>query len=363
MEQQQENINEEQQPVKPIITEQPVITISPEKLEINDLQKATKKALIMDDITFTIHSGEIFALVGAPLSCKTLLSKVVVNLIKKTRGEVLVSGTPNKKTQVIARKVGISLEQQNFYPSLTAYKTLLQYARMHRYPVSNARIINTLNLVDLKKTMHYTIDRLSPSSIARLRIAVAIYGRPEIVILDDPFKNLTDIEAHKLRVVIKTIASVKNTAFLLTSQNVSAVEDICDTIGIIDDGFMIAIKSYNQFVRDDTPYTKIRVMTTTPNYAAKIIEENTKLKTFLCGEWVVVDTVPANAQKIADILYASDIKVLAMQRVNRSLSEQFYDIISSRKNKRDALERVDTEEKEAMLRKAAAAADAAGDAI
>lgn len=328
----------EQQIIRPINKDDKIImTESPQKLEIQNLQKSTKKALVMDEINLTVHAGEVFALVGGPSSCKTLLSKVIVNLVKKTKGEVLVGGVPNKKARVAAKKVGASLEQQNFYPALTPYKTLLQYAQLNHYPVSHARISNTLNLVDLKKTMHLTLDRLNPSSIARLKIAVAIYARPEIVILDNPFKDLSDSEAYKIRVVIKTIAEIKKAAIFLTAQQIADVEEICDTIGIIDDGFIVTIKSYNQFIRDDAPYSRIRVMTGTPNYTAKIIEEKTKIKTYLCGEWVVVDAKLDQAQRIADILMANGIQVLSMQRVNRSLSEQYFEIISSRRRKWNAL--------------------------
>jgi len=313
------------------------ITSASQKLEIQDLQKATKKALVMDDINITVHAGEIFALVGNSASGKTLLSKLVVNLVKKTKGEVLIAGIPNKRTRITAKKVGASLEQQNFYTKFTPYKTLLQYAQLNLYPVSSARINNTLNLVDLKKMKNVTLDRLSQSSITRLKIAVALYARPEIVILDDPFRNLSDVEAHRVRVVIKTIAATKNTAVLLTTQDIRNVEGICDTIGVIDDGFMVTIKSYNQFVRDDSPHSRLRVMTTMPHYTAKTIEEKLNVRTFMCGEWVVVDTKPSNAQRLCDVLVAADIKVLSMQRVNRSLSEQFREIVSSKSRRRAAV--------------------------
>ena len=296
------------------------------KLKIEDLQKSTKTALLMDEINIAVHAGEIFALVGGPESCKTLLSKIVVKLVKKTKGEVRLDG-----------KFGASLHQQNFYKNLTAYKTIEQYAKLQKHPVSRSRIVNVLSLVDLKKVMHQTLDRFDAGAIARLRIAIAIFTSPKILILDDPFRNMTREQAHKIRVIIKTIAEVKGTAVFITTQNAADVEEICDTIGIIDDGFIVTIKSYNQFIRDDAPYETMRVQTPTPNYTAQIIEETLKYNTHLCGEWVVVDTPPTNAQAIADALTARGVKVLSVQRVNRSLSEQFYEVISSRRNRRAAL--------------------------
>ena len=286
----------------------------------------------MDEVSITVHEGEIFALVGGPQSCKTLLSKIVVNLVKKTKGEVVVDGKPGTNHKRTFKKIGASLEQQKFYPHKTAFKTLEQHAIVHRHAVTRASIINTLNLVDLKKTMHNTLNRLDESAIARLKIALAIYSRPEILILDDPFRSLSDDDAARIRTVIKTIADTKKTAVLITAQSIADVEEICDTIGIIDDGMMVTVKSYNQFFRDDATNERIRVHTPTPNYTAQVIEKELGFETYLCGEWVVIETLPVGAQIIADTLLGKDIKILSMQRVNRSLQEQFYEIITAHRN-------------------------------
>ena len=303
------------------------------KLEIKNLKKATSSALVMDDINLTVHEGEIFALVGSPESCKTLISKIVVNLVKKSGGEILVDGTTHSKHNRNARKIGASIQQQNFYPSQTAYKTLVQHAQLNKYPVNHAKVTNTLNLVDLKKTMHNTLNRLNLSSLSRLKIAVALYEQPEILVLDEPFKNLTPDEAHKIRTIIKTIADTKKSAVFITAANITDVEQICDTVGIIDDGLMVTVKSYNQFIRDDAPYETVRVMTQVPNYTAKVIEEDMNCATHLCGEWVVIDTKPMNAQAVADTLARHDIKLLSIQRVNRSLQEMYYEIMSARRKR------------------------------
>jgi ABC-2 type transport system ATP-binding protein len=304
-----------------------------QKLEIKSVQKATKTALVMDGVDITVHEGEIFALVGGPKSCKTLLSKIVVNLVSKTQGEVLVDGTSIKKPKVTAKKIGASLEQQKFYPHKTVFKTIEQHALIHGHlDIEHAHIVNTLNLVDLKKNMHQTLGKLDESDIARLKIALAIYSQPDIIILDDPFRKLTETQARTIRMVIKTIADYKKTAVFITAQKIEDIEDIADTIGIIDDGMMVMVKSYNQFIRDDAPYEKVRVHTLAPNFAAKTIEKDLGFETFLCGEWVVIETLPENAQKIADVLLSKDIKILSMQKVNRSLQEQYYEIIIARRN-------------------------------
>jgi len=304
------------------------------KLEIRNLQKSTKTALVMDEINITVHAGEIFALVGGPASCKTLLSKIVVNLVKKTHGDVLVDGVKNQKFKLSAKKIGVSLEQQKFYPDQTPYKLLEQYAFLNKRILSHKRVVNALNLVGLKDVMHNTLDRFDASAIARLKVALAVYGDPEVLILDDPFRNLSDDEGNRVRTILKTIAEEKQTAVFVTAKNVTDIQEICDTVGIIDDGFLVTVKSYNQFIRDDAPYETMRVQTPTPNYASKVIEEALQYKTHLCGEWVVVEAKPANAQRVADVLTARDIKILSVQRINRSLSEQFYEVISARRSRR-----------------------------
>ena len=295
-------------------------SLNNQKIIIDNVKKETRQALVMDEVSITVHKGEIFALMGCAGSGKSLLSKIILKLVKKSKGKAAVVGS-----------FGAVVQQQNFYPEKSGYATLQYYALVNIIPIKRNRIVNTLNLLGLKNIMYNPIESYDSSQLARLKIAVALVSKPEVLILDDPFMNLSDNEAREVRFILKSLANEEEVAILITTDDLKHVEEICDTIGVIDDGMMISIKSYNEMIADDAAYTKISISTPTPNYAAKVIEENLKFQAYLCGAMVVVNTPSGNAQMIADELLEEGIQILRMQRVNRSLQEQYYDIMQMRR--------------------------------
>ena len=295
-------------------------TLITEKLVINDIKKETRQSLVMDEVTIKVHKGEIYALVGKAGSGKTLLSKIILKLVRKTDGKATVVGS-----------FGTVVQQQNFYPEKSGFATLQYYALVNIKAISRNRIANTMNLLGLKSVMHRAIETYSASQLARLKIAVSLVSRPEVLILDEPFLHLSDAEAREVRFVLKSLADKEQVAIFITTEDLANVEEICDTVGIIDDGMMITTKSYNELIANDAPYTKISISTPTPNYAAKLIEENLNFQAYLCGSMVIVNTPSSNAQQIADELLAGGIEILQMQRVNRSLQEQYFEIVNARR--------------------------------
>jgi ABC-2 type transport system ATP-binding protein len=303
------------------------------RLYIKDLSKETAKRAILDDVSLGVHEGEIFALIGHYNSGKSLLNKMIVGVSHRTSGDVLVEGINNNslKRWKSIRKVGAVIDQQAFDKRTTGYKAVRNSIAINVQSVGRARIVNIMNLLGIKRVMNHTINRYNKSQIQRLKIAIALVTKPDILVLDEPFKNLTAEEATNVRVVLKSLASNDKTAILIATRRIVDVDEICDTIGVIDDGMMVHIKSYDEMIRGDAAHTKVRVMTKVPNLTAKLIEETLKVSTHLSGSDVIVHTPPSEAERIAALLNFHEIPILGMKRENRSLQEIFCDVAIRRR--------------------------------
>jgi ABC-2 type transport system ATP-binding protein len=287
-------------------------------LKTSNVEKIHNKKMLMADISINLHKGEIFALVGERQSGKTLLAKILVNVSRKTHGQIkLHSG----------KFIAVALDGQQFLPTETVLSTIKDYCKINSRTFNPKRAKNILSLVGLNWKITTPICCLTEPEITRLKIALPIIARADIIILDEPAVKLTDDENKELGVMLKTLAEKRNAAVLVTAQTLDKVEQYCDTIGIIDDGMIVAIKSYNEMIAGDSENAKILIKTLHPNYAAQTIERELGYQTKLVGEDVLVYATPDNAQRIVEMLKQKNIEIITVIQVNRSLQEIYYDMV------------------------------------
>jgi len=287
-----------------------------EQIVIHNLQKRTKD-FYLHDITMKVHEGEIMAVVGVQGSGKTLLTKILQKLAFNEGGYYDIN----------SKSVGTVIPDQMFYPGRTCFQTLKMYAKLNKRYATRKTINNTLNIVGLRRRKNTKIKNLTPNRYARLKIAVAIAARPKILILDAPFSYMGEVEARHVRVILKTLADKFGTAIFLTGVNFFGIEEIFDTVSIIDGGSLVCIKSYNELVKKNDHLSKICITTPYPNALAKYVSENLGLTANLFGEnQVVINTHPDKAQKLYDKLLENKIAVDGITRVNKSIEDLFQEL-------------------------------------
>jgi len=290
------------------------------KVVVDNLSKKIKNFWI-DGVNFKVHSGEIFAIVGTEDSGKELLVKTMQRLGFLTAGKVDV----NRKD------TGTLVGDQNFYPNQSIWSTVKMMAKLYDKDVTRTQMKNTLNLLGLYKKRKAKIKTLSHNRITRLKIACAIIGNPGILILDRPFMNLDEYEARIVRVALKTLADKFDTAVILTAPDFCGIEEIFDTVAIIDAGEIVLVESYNNLARSVAKFSKTCVTTEAPHLAATKIKEKFQYVTHIHGtNDVVVDTHPDNAQAIFEYLKEENIPVDYVTRVNKSIADLFYALKNQR---------------------------------
>lgn len=202
----------------------------------------------LDQVSFDIHRGEVFGLLGPNRAGKTTLAKILLTLCRPTSGEIDRLGAPISERSTLAR-VGYVHENPAFPRYLTAESTLSYYGALSGASAIaiEARIPVLLERVGLADRSLDPIACFSKGMIARLNLAQALINEPELLVLDEPGEGL-DLAGRKLlREIIVDFRSRGKTVLLISHQ-LGDVEALCDRIAVLIDGKIAAIGPIADFV-------------------------------------------------------------------------------------------------------------------
>jgi len=205
-------------------------------IEVRDLEKSYAGFPALKRISFTIPEGEVTGFLGPNGAGKTTTLRMLMGLIAPTSGAAIVVGHPPGSPRGLAR-IGALVENPAFYPYLSGRDNLSVIALYAGVP--GAHIDDALNEVGLLPRAH---DRYSTYSLGmkqRLGVAAALIKEPELLILDEPTNGLDPQGMVEMRDLIRDLGSADRTV-LLSSHLMNEVQQLCDRIGVIQSGRLIA---------------------------------------------------------------------------------------------------------------------------
>lgn len=211
-------------------------------IEIVNLSKVFKdfwgrpKAKAVNEISFTVHRGEVFGLLGPNGSGKSTTIKMILGLLYPTGGGIRVCGSMPTDFRV-KRKIGYLPEESYMYNYLTAEEILMYFGSFFNLSKEECyrRTQQLLEMVGLKHAAHRRVGEYSKGMLRRIGLAQALINDPELVILDEPTAGLDPIGCHEIKEIIKVLAKRGKTV-VLCSHLLSDVEDVCDKAVIMYGG-------------------------------------------------------------------------------------------------------------------------------
>lgn len=211
-------------------------------IQVKNLKKQYKEAVVLDVQSLDIPSSECFGLVGNNGAGKTTLFRIMLDLVRATTGTVTIEGEDVSKSEDWKKRTGAYLDEHMLLAYLTAdeyFKTLMKI-----YGMSEADLKNHLDkftelfndeIVGKKK---YIRD-LSKGNLKKVGIAAALMGNPNVVYLDEPFENLDPSSQIRLKKLILSEKENSNITFLISSHDLNHVTEICDRIVLLEKGKII----------------------------------------------------------------------------------------------------------------------------
>jgi ABC-type multidrug transport system ATPase subunit len=206
-------------------------------IETRNLTKRYGSRIIaVDSLSLTVRRGEVYGFLGPNGAGKTTTLRMLLGLIRPTSGTASVLGRPPGDPESLAR-IGALIESPAFYPHLSGWRNLCVIARYAGVP--KERIEGALEAVELTDRASDKFRTYSQGMKQRLGVAAALLKDPELLILDEPTNGLDPAGMADMRALIRRLGSGDRTV-LLSSHLLGEVEQICDRVGVIRNGKLVA---------------------------------------------------------------------------------------------------------------------------
>jgi ABC-2 type transport system ATP-binding protein len=302
---------------------------------VQNLTKAFGDFVAVDNITFTVQKGEIFGLLGPNGAGKSTVIRMLSTLTRPTSGTATIGGYSIVKQDNEVRKlIGIVSEKMIMYNRLTAQENLRFFGSLFGMPKEtlSARMDELLELVQLTKWAKSQVGTFSTGMRQRMNIIRALLNMPQVLFLDEPTLGLDPQSTVEIREFIRRLNQEHDTTVLITTHMMSEADMLCDHIGIIDHGKIVAndtptnLKS--QIAGADTTILSMELANLTPDLLATV-------RSLVCVETVSQENashlkIHAHGENafdsIIDTIRAKKGNIVSMQHVQPTLEDVFLHI-------------------------------------
>jgi ABC-2 type transport system ATP-binding protein len=220
-----------------------------------DVERLTKRygdLLAVNDISFHVRTGEVFAFLGPNGAGKTTTVEIIETIRPPTSGNVRLLGmdVTTRKRDIVSR-IGVLPQGFSSFDRITVRETIQYYARL--FGRRNTDIDGLIELANLKDKNNEQFRNLSGGLKQRLGIAIALVNDPEVVFLDEPTTGLDPRARREVWDVLLSLKKNGKTVFL-TTHYMEEAELLADTVAIISKGTIIAMGSPSELIESNANY-------------------------------------------------------------------------------------------------------------
>jgi ABC-2 type transport system ATP-binding protein len=217
-------------------------------IETSNLVKKYGDKLAVDDVSFQVQAGEIFGFLGPNGAGKTTTIKMIVGLLRPSAGVVKVAGFDVVNRPVQAKAAcGYVPDEPNLYAKLTGRELLRFVGDLYGLDPAQAarRSEELLRLFGLSEAADDTTDSYSHGMQQKTSLAAALVHDPKVLILDEPTVGLDPKSARLIKDLLRQLAE-RGAAVMLSTHILEIAQNMCDRIGIIDKGRLIAVGTMDE---------------------------------------------------------------------------------------------------------------------
>ncbi len=295
-------------------------------MQLQNLKKTIGNKEIIKGLSFDIRPGEVFGFLGPNGAGKTTTIRMMVGLMGITEGDVLIQGKSIKSDfKQAIRNVGGIVENPEMYPFMSGWKNLQHYARMIP-EIQEERIQEVVSLVGLDKAIKEKVGRYSLGMRQRLGIAQALLHRPTILILDEPTNGLDPSGIREIRKYIRRLAEEENVAVIVSSHLLSEIELMCDRIGIIKNGELIAIETMKDTMQD-SKVKDVLIEVTPVEQAEAFLKEQLEIPVKVEDNMIAISTEKSEIPGVVKKLVSNEFQVFGVYVQKSTLEDKFLDLI------------------------------------
>ncbi|MFD1684747.1 ABC transporter ATP-binding protein [Halobellus litoreus] len=212
-------------------------------IETRSLSKRFGSLHAVRDLDLTVESGEVFGFLGPNGAGKSTTINILLDFVRRSSGDVNVLGyDPERNPQAVRQRIGVLSEGTGFYPRDTARDHVAFAIEMERAGDDPDAVLERVGIADAADR---AVGGFSKGMRKRLGLAIALVGDPEILVLDEPLGGLDPEGAQRLREIIRAERD-RGAAVFFSSHIMDQVEAICDRVGILHDGELVAVDTVDR---------------------------------------------------------------------------------------------------------------------
>ncbi|HEY9473483.1 MAG TPA: ATP-binding cassette domain-containing protein [Mycobacteriales bacterium] len=237
-------------------------------LEFDAVHKRYGGTVALDSVSFAVRPGQMFGFVGANGAGKTTTMRIAMGVLAADSGEVRWQGGP--VSFEMRRRFGYMPEERGLYPKMRVGEQLVYLARLHGLTGPDARRaadrwVERLGVADRRDD---AVEKLSLGNQQRVQLAAALVHDPEVLILDEPFSGLDPVGVDALADVLLDRCR-QGVPVIFSSHQLDLVERLCDSVGIINRGRMVATGTVPELrAREGRRELRVVVPDAAPDWAA-----------------------------------------------------------------------------------------------
>ncbi|NCD20321.1 MAG: ABC transporter ATP-binding protein [Actinobacteria bacterium] len=236
-------------------------------LELLGLSKSFGTIRALRDMSLTVREGEIYGFVGSNGAGKTTAMRITLGVLSPDSGEVRYAGRP--LDQEVRARVGYMPEERGLYPRMKVGPQLTYLAQLHGLSPADAgdAMLRWTDRLGIAARRTDEVMKLSLGNQQRVQLAAALVHSPEILVLDEPFSGLDPVAVDVMSQVLRDQAD-RGVPVIFSSHQLDLVERLCDRVGIIKDGAMVAEGTIDGLRTTDRHRLLIRLDGATAGWAA-----------------------------------------------------------------------------------------------
>ena len=207
-----------------------------------------KRVCVLSQLELAVHQGEIFGYLGPNGAGKTTTLKLLMGLLRPTSGEARILGRPPGDVR-IQQQVGFLPEQPAFYEYLTGRELLNFYGQLLGLDrsIRRERIESLVLQLRIESALDLQLRKYSKGMVQRIGLVQALLNDPKVILLDEPMSGLDPIGRREVRDLLLRVKSEGRTVFF-SSHIIPDVEVVCDRVGILVSGRLVAQGSLNEML-------------------------------------------------------------------------------------------------------------------
>ncbi len=246
-------------------------------IETRGLTRKYGKLTAVEDLNLQVNTGALFGLIGPNGAGKTTTLRMLAGLLEPTSGDLVINGrVANHDWQDLRRQIGYMPDFFGVYEDMLVWEYLDFFARCYGLPkVKHQQVIgDLLDLVDLSEKRDAYVQTLSRGMRQRLCLAHALVHDPQVLLLDEPASGLDPRARVEMRELLRELGSMGKT-ILVSSHILTELGELCDSIGIIERGRLVASGPLDEISRHIHQERGLRIKVLSDSAQAKSILSDT----------------------------------------------------------------------------------------